>query len=124
MSDTLDFTPPNSAPASPAMNAERQNTASLVRRTSRPRVAQAAWLSRMAAKPPAERARASSASTPTPTAANTTAQRTRNALVAGEGDAEQVEAADLDAARRRRGARSWISSCAGHAAKPKVTRAR
>ena len=54
------------------------NTASFVRRTSSPRVAQAAWLSRMAAsrRPNAPRR---SASTPIATRANTIPQSTAKA---------------------------------------------
>ena len=43
------LSPPNSAPATPAMNADATKTASFVRRTSSPSVAHAAWLSRNAA---------------------------------------------------------------------------
>ena len=79
MSDTLVCSPPNRAPATPAMNAEMQNTASLVLRMSSPSVAHAAWLSRSAdsRRPKAPRF---SPSTPTATRAKTAAQSTKNAL--------------------------------------------
>ena len=64
--------PPKSTPARPASAADRANTASLVLVRSSPRVAQAAWLSDMAAswRPNQDRRRAM---VPTAAAANTTA---------------------------------------------------
>ena len=58
---------------------ESANTVSLVRRTSRPRVAQAAWLSRIAARRRPKDPRLS-ARTPMPTSANTIPHSTAKAV--------------------------------------------
>ncbi len=73
---------------------ESANTASFVRRTSRPSVAHAAWLSRMAARRRPNEPRRS-ASTPMATSANTMPHSTAKARFAGEVEPEQVEAAHL-----------------------------
>ena len=86
---------PNSEPAMPAMAADMQKTTSLLRRTSRPSVAHAASLSRIAAsrRPNGPRR---SASTLMPSPANTMPAQHEERTVAGEVDAEDRDATDLD----------------------------